>query len=77
MSGLKLSRLFQPRHPLFWLFVAVNLLSTLITWLLRSVDLALPVMLLLAAFALANAGIGLWAALRLMATAEPSNPPPT
>jgi hypothetical protein len=63
---MKLARLFQPRNPQFWIFVALNLFSTAISWLLRSRELALPVTLLLAGFAIANMLIGLRIALRLM-----------
>ena len=63
---MKFSRLFQPRNPLFWVFVILNLLSSAISFLLRSQTLSLPVMLLLAGFALANFVIGLRIALRLM-----------
>jgi uncharacterized membrane protein AbrB (regulator of aidB expression) len=63
---LKLSRLYQPKNPQFWLLIVLNLLSTGISWILRSRELPLPVMLVLAAFALANFWIGLRIALRLM-----------
>lgn len=63
---MKLSRLFQFRNPLFWLFVILNLLSSAISFILRSQTLSLPVMLLLAGFALANFVVGLRIALRLM-----------
>lgn len=63
---MKPSRLFQFRNPLFWLFVILNLLSSAISFILRSQTLSLPVMLLLAGFALANFVIGLRIALRLM-----------
>ena len=63
---MKLSRLFQFRNPLFWLFVILSLLSSAISFILRSQTLSLPVMLLLAGFALANFVVGLRIALRLM-----------
>ena len=63
---MKFSRLFQPRNPLFWVFVILNLLSSAISFILRSQSLSLPVMLLLTGFALANFVIGLRIALRLM-----------
>ena len=63
---MKFSRLFQFRNPLFWVFVILNLLSSAISFILRSQSLSLPVMLLLTGFALANFVIGLRIALRLM-----------
>ena len=69
---MKLSRLYQPKNPQFWLLVVLNLLSTGISWILRQHDLPLGVMLVLAAFALANFWIGLRIALQLMR--EPPGP---
>jgi hypothetical protein len=63
---MKLSRLYQPDNPLFWLLVVLNLLSTGITYILRSQDLATSITLVLAAFALANFAIGIRIALQLM-----------
>lgn len=63
---VKLSRLYQPRNPQFWLLVVVNLLSTGISYLLRSQDLPMLITLILAAFALANLVIGIRIALQLM-----------
>ena len=69
---MKISRLYQPKNPQFWVLVALNLLSTGISWILRNHDLPVAIMLVLAAFALANCWIGLRIALRLMR--EPTNP---
>lgn len=63
---MKLSRLYQPRNPRFWLMVVLNLLSTAISHILRSQDLPLLITLVLAAFALANFAIGIRIALQLM-----------
>jgi hypothetical protein len=63
---VKLSRLYQPRNPQFWLLVVLNLLSTGITHVLRSQELPLVIALVLAAFALANCLIGIRIALQLM-----------
>ena len=63
---MKLSRLYQPRNPQFWLLVVLNLLSTGISYILRSQDLPMLITLLLAAFALANFVIGIRIALQLM-----------
>ena len=63
---VKLSRLYQPRNPLFWLLVVLNVLSTGISYILRSQELATLITLVLAAFALANFVIGIRIALQLM-----------
>lgn len=63
---MKLSRLYQPRNPQFWLLVVLNLLSTVISYILRSQDLPMLITLVLAAFALANFVIGIRIALQLM-----------
>jgi hypothetical protein len=63
---MKLSRLYQPRNPQFWLLVVLNLLSTGISHILSSHDLPTPITLVLALFALANFVIGIRIALNLM-----------
>jgi hypothetical protein len=35
---MKLARLWQPRNPAFWLMVALNLLSTVLAWIARSLN---------------------------------------
>jgi hypothetical protein len=56
---MKLSRLYQPRQPAFWLMITLNLLSTALAWIARSYPLKpLPAMLV-AGFAIINALIGL------------------
>jgi len=70
---MKLSRLWQPRNPAFWLMVALNLLSTVLAWITRSFELAPVAALMVAGFAVANALLGLrlmWLLLR----DEPANP---
>jgi hypothetical protein len=63
---MRLSRLFQFRNPLFWIFVILNGLSSIITYLLRTYSFSTGVMLILTGFALANFVIGWRIALRLM-----------
>ena len=65
-ATVKLSRLYQPRNPQFWFLIVLNLLSTGISYILRSRDLPMLVTLVLAAFALANFVIGIRIALQLM-----------
>ena len=57
---MKLSRLWQPRNPAFWLMVALNLLSTVLAWIARSSDLAPVAALLVAACAIGNALLGVY-----------------
>lgn len=64
---MKLARLWQPRNPAFWLMIAVNLLSTLLAWVVRSYPLGALASLLVAAFAIGNVALGLrlmWLLLR-------------
>lgn len=56
---MRITRLFQPRNPKFWLLLALNGLSAVLTWLLHTVPLAWPVAVVLALFALGNALLGL------------------
>lgn len=70
---MKLSWLWQPRNPAFWLMVVLNLLSTLLAWIARSYELAPAAALVVAGFAVANALIGLrlmW----LLMHEEPTRP---
>ena len=70
---MKLSRLWQPRNPAFWLMVALNLLSTVLAWIARSYELAPAAALVVAGFAVANALIGLRLMWLLMRD-EPARP---
>jgi len=63
---VKLARLYQPRNPLFWLMLILNLLSSVLSYMLHTMVLTTPVTLVLAVFALTNAVIGIRIALRLM-----------
>lgn len=63
---MKLSRLIQPRNPLFWLMLVFNLLSSLFAWVLRSYPLNTAGLVLVASLALANAILGMWLAWRLV-----------
>jgi hypothetical protein len=69
---MRLDRLFQFRNPLFWLFVLLNGLSAVISYLLRTSEFTLPIVLMLAGFALGNMVYGLWIAMRLMREPWPS-----
>lgn len=63
---MKFSRLYQPRNPQFWILVILNVLSSAISWILRTHDLPPLIMLVLGGFAIANVLIGIRIALRLM-----------
>lgn len=65
-TDLKLSRLFQPRNPLFWLMVVLNLLSSAFSYVLHTYTLSTAGTFVVAGFALSNAVIGVGLALRLM-----------
>ena len=69
---MKLRRLWQPRNPAFWLMIVVNLLSTLLAWVVRSYTLSAPASILIAVFAIGNVMIGL----RLMWRLLRDEPPP-
>lgn len=64
---MKVSRLYQPRNPQFWLLLALNGLSSAISFVLRTYDLPMLITLVLAGFAIANFVIGIRIALHLMA----------
>jgi hypothetical protein len=68
---MKLSLLFQPRNPLFWLMLVLNALSLLLAWVVRNRPLNRWGMALVAAFAIGNAVVGVWLAWRLMREPAP------
>lgn len=63
---MKLSRLIQPRNPIFWLMLVFNLLSSLFAWILRSYPLNTLGTALVVILALVNAFLGMWYAYRLV-----------
>jgi len=63
---MKLSGLFQPRNPLFWLAVVLNTLSATLAWIVQHRMLDSWVTLLIGGFALGNALIGSWLVWRLL-----------
>ncbi|MFM8898456.1 MAG: hypothetical protein ACKOF9_00675 [Burkholderiales bacterium] len=70
---MKLQRLWQPTHPMFWLMVAFNVLSSVCAWALRAVELPYPVMLFIALVALGNVVGGLWCAWYLLKSEPPGD----
>ena len=65
---LKLRRVYQPRNPFFWLMLALNALSFALAWIVQNRALNTFGILLVGGFALANAVIGTWLLLRLLAS---------
>lgn len=57
---MKLSRLFQPRNPLFWVAMALNALSAALAWIVQNRVLDTWASLIVGGFALGNALIGSW-----------------
>lgn len=73
MAAMKLSRLFQPRNPLFWMMLVLNVLSMALAWIVQNRPLNTLAMIIVGVFALCNALIGTWLMWRLVRD-EP--PPP-
>jgi hypothetical protein len=63
---VKVSRLYQPRNPLFWVMVALNLLSLVLSWVARSYALNGIGSVVVVVFAVGNAALGTYLAWRLM-----------
>ena len=63
-----LRRLWRPRHPLFWLFVVFNGLSSAAAWAMRAVPEGSPAFWMLALLALGNVAAGLVVGARLLRT---------
>jgi hypothetical protein len=63
---MRLSRLFQPRNPLFWMAIALNALSAMLAWIVQNRELHAWATLVVGGFALANALIGSWLVWRLL-----------
>lgn len=57
---MKVSRLYQPGNPLFWIMVVLNALSAILGWLVHAYPLGVAAGLLVASSALGNAILGTW-----------------
>jgi hypothetical protein len=75
MDRMKLSRIYQPRNPLFWIMLALNALSYALAWIVQTRSLSTLGMLLVAGFALVNAILGMWLLWRLSQDAPARAPP--
>lgn len=71
---LKLSHLYQPRNPRFWLMLALNLLSMALGWITHTYTLLPPAALAITVLAVTNAVIGAVLAVHLMRTPPPAAP---
>jgi hypothetical protein len=74
---IKISRLYQPRQPAFWVMLALNGLSTLLVWLIQNRPLSGFATAVVAIFALGNAAFGTWLAFHLMRSPPIDRQPPT
>jgi len=72
-APMRLSGLYQPRNPLFWMAMALNALSAMLAWIVQNRELQAWAALLLGGFALANVVVGSWLAWRLLRDA-PTRP---
>ena len=72
---MKISRLFQPRNPLFWIMLAFNTLSMVLGWLVQNKPLNTFGLVVVGVFGVANAVLGMWLAWQLVR--DPKAPTPT
>jgi hypothetical protein len=63
---MKLSRLYQPRNPLFWLMLVLNLLSMVLGWITHTHLPGVLVSLVIVVFAVGNAALGAYLMWRLV-----------
>ena len=63
---MKLSRLYQPCNPLFWLMVVLNLLSMVLGWVTHALVPGVLVSLVIVVFAIGNAALGAFLMWRLV-----------
>ena len=72
---MTLLRIYQPRNPLFWLMLVLNVLSYALAWIVQNRALNTLGMLLVGGFALVNAVLGMWLLWRLAQTTPASQRP--
>lgn len=66
LTPMKLRRLYQPRNPLFWLMLALNLLSMVLGWITHTQLPGVLVSLVITVFAIGNAALGAFLMWRLV-----------
>lgn len=62
---MKLFRLYQPRNPLFWIMVVLNVLSLALAWMTHTYSLGAVASALVVLFAVGNAVLGTYLMWRL------------
>ena len=70
---MKLSRLFQPRNPIFWMMLVLNALSAALAWVVQYRSLNGWASLVVGIFAVGNAMLGSWFIWRLLRDEPPSD----
>lgn len=63
---MKVARLLQPRNPMFWIMLVLNVLSLVLGWIARTYSLDALATVLVTAFAIGNALLGTYFAWRLV-----------
>lgn len=63
---MKITRLYQPQNPLFWIMLLLNLLSMVLGWITHTQALNALASVVVSAFAIGNALLGTYLAWRLM-----------
>ena len=63
---VKASRLYQPRNLLFWIMIALNVLSATLGWITHSHAIGTVASLLIAGFAIGDAMLGTMVVWRLL-----------
>ncbi len=67
------TRLFQPRHPLFWMIMALNALSALLSWIVQTKPLNNLGLGLALLFLIGNALVSMWLGWRLLRDTPPAD----
>jgi CHASE2 domain-containing sensor protein len=69
---VKLSRIYQPKNPVFWLMVATNALSPLLMWVMHNRPLNGWAQAVVLVFVLLNAVLSTWLTWQLVR--DPASP---
>ncbi len=67
------TRLFQPRHPLFWMIMVLNGLSALLSWIVQTKPLNNLGLGLALLFLIGNALVSMWLGWRLLRDTPPAD----
>jgi drug/metabolite transporter (DMT)-like permease len=63
---MKISRLFQPRNPIFWMLVVLNLLSMFLSYVAQNYTLSTLASVIVIVFAVLNTVLSMGLAWRLV-----------